>query len=428
MVLAVAGDENPRVIAARVFGVQPVADVERSAAVLIEPLQVAQRADVGGQNGTDGHRRFFDAAVHQVRRVRTLQKRAQVRQADGHQLFQQLADAAVLFTGHAPRGGHKQRAGRQHPERIAAAATVGQQGGREVLKVTHRLALFPQVPERAAQVERVEDFVFVLPVKGGNEVVPFVVHDDAIAALAQLAQQVVQGGTLARPDGAVEAEILHLRVFQDVQTADAERRHHASLFKQAVHNRRARRQNAAAGEFALALLCALTTQKPGNAENGGNKAECRNAPAVKCGVFNAFAHLHEIRIVHHLLSSVLKRHHFAVGPFKVKGPAAFRISAREFRQRHDKPLDQPVGAAVNELLQREAQQHPAEKYQCRKQHDPVGGDIHDLHKHADHVFHHLTALGKVAGVEAHGKSFMWKQRQGRRAAGRRKPGRLLRGV
>ena len=138
---------------------QPVANVKQAASLLVQPLQVPQRANVGDENGADGHRRFLDAAIHEVRRVRAVQELAQVGQTDGHQLFQQFADASVFFTSYATRGGHKQRSGRQYPERAAAAAAVGQERGREVFKVANRLILFPKIPGGAARVKRVQDDV-----------------------------------------------------------------------------------------------------------------------------------------------------------------------------------------------------------------------------------------------------------------------------
>lgn len=126
--------------------------------VLLDALQVANSLNVVGQHGTNGDGGFLNFLFNQIRCRRVLQIGAQLVDFNGQHGIDQLLVAAIVVFAHQIRAFGKDSATGALPERVFFG-THRDKGVGDVVEVRQRQALFPQIPGRAARVQRVEDFI-----------------------------------------------------------------------------------------------------------------------------------------------------------------------------------------------------------------------------------------------------------------------------
>ena len=157
MGVSIGGDKQPAIGSVLTDAAHPVPDSERLA-VLLNALQVANSLDVVGQHSSNGDGGFLNFLFNQVRCRRVLQIGAQLVDFNGQHGINQLLVAAILVFTHQVRAFGKDSATGALPERIFFG-THRDKGVGDVVEVRQRQALFPQIPGRAARIQRVEDFI-----------------------------------------------------------------------------------------------------------------------------------------------------------------------------------------------------------------------------------------------------------------------------
>ncbi|SLY51828.1 Uncharacterised protein [Klebsiella quasivariicola] len=157
MGVSVGGDKQPAIGSVLTDAAHPVPDSEWFA-VLLNALQVTNSLNVVGQHSSNGDGGFLNFLFNQVRCRRVLQIGAQLVDFNGQHGINQLLVAAILVFTHQVRAFGKDSATGALPERVFFGAHRDKSVG-DVVEVRQRQALFPQIPGRAARVQRVEDFI-----------------------------------------------------------------------------------------------------------------------------------------------------------------------------------------------------------------------------------------------------------------------------